>query len=357
MDELTQPINGPLALLKELWRFGPGPLNSITDIAGVGVGHCQMLDPERGICTGVTALQPPGDLIRTPLPAAMHVINGYGKSTGLIQIAELGELESPILLTGVFGVGSVLSALTSRLLLTEREIGDLPGGRSVNTVVMECNDSFLHDPRAALPGADEVDVAFADVTHGAFSQGTVGAGVGMGTFGFAGGIGTASRVLVQPVPGRVGALVLSNFGTTAELSIAGRPVGYLLDEFEPTSLRPGSVIVVLATDLPMDSSQLQRLCRRAQNGLARTGCVTANGSGEIVVAFTITHPSGARLESHDLDPVFAAAAECVQESVLNAIWAAQTAFGRAGRCRAAIPWERMLELLHRADMFRAARTA
>ncbi|MDQ2792092.1 MAG: P1 family peptidase [Actinomycetota bacterium] len=301
-----------------------------------------MLAPDQGVCTGVTVVDLPGDVIAEPLPAAVHVINGYGKSVGLMQIDELGELESPIVLTGVFGVAPVLSALVSHLLDTHPHLGDEATGRSVNATVLECNDSYLHDPRARLPGPRELLDAFDSACSGPVTQGTVGAGAGMSTFGLAGGIGTASRVVNGSQSGHVGALVMTNFGEPQDLMIAGRPVGRLLGA---TSIPPagrGSVIVILATELPLSSLQLRRLCRRAQNGLARTGCVTAGGSGEVVLAFT-TSRSNAGGSAHLLDQTFRAVAECVEEAVLNSCWHAEPSYGRAGRSRDTLPVLRLSE--------------
>lgn len=338
----------PTAELRRLmgpaWRFAPGAANGITDVAGVTVGHSTLSSPELGICTGVTVVDPCRDVVRHPVPAAVHVINGYGKSVGLMQIEELGELESPIALTGVFGVPDVLRALVGHLLAEEPDLGSEESGRSVNAVVMECNDSRMNDPRVAAPGAAEVAEAIRGAAGGPVPQGPVGAGAGMSTFGFAGGIGTASRVLPLDGAGHhIGALVLTNFGRREDLVIAGRPVGQLLPEKITAPGLGGSVIVILATDLPANCAQLKRLARRAQNGLARTGCSTSGSSGEVVLAFSTER--GPDLPKETLDLAFTAVAECVEEAVLNSLCHSVQIRGRAGRSREPFPADRLPELL------------
>jgi D-aminopeptidase len=331
-------------LLGPAWRFTPGRDNGITDVAGVTVGHSTLTAPEQGTCTGVTVIHPRQGVVHRPVVAAVHVINGYGKSVGLMQIEELGELESPIALTGVFGVPDVLRALVDHLLVEDPDLGSEESGRSVNAVVMECNDSRMHDPRIAAAGAAEVAEALRGATGGPVPQGPVGAGVGMTTFGFAGGIGTSSRLLpLDDATHHIGALVLTNFGRREDLLIAGRPVGQLLPETATGMSLAGSVIVVLATDLPTNSAQLKRLARRAQNGLARTGCSTSGSSGEVVLAFSTSR--GADLARERLDLAFAAVAECVEEAVLNSLCHSVQVRGRAGRSRQPFPVERLPELL------------
>lgn len=338
---------GPAVDLRSLtdwnWRYSPGSRNAITDVPGIRIGHDDLRDPNRGLCTGVTVVDIDRDLVAEPLPAAVHVINGYGKTTGLMQIAELGELESPIVLTGVFDVPSVSAALLRRLLAQYPEIGDEERGRSINTVVMECNDSYLHDPRAAVPSDAELTAAFDAATDGTFARGTVGAGVGMSTFGFAGGVGTASR---RVGVGIIGTILLTNFGSRGDLLMAGRPIGRLLSARDGSdSLRPGSVITVIATDLPLGAFELRRLAHRAQNGLARTGCPTAHGSGEVVLAFSTARGPRAPVATDLLDDAFRAVAECVEESVLDSLVSSHTSYGRAGRIREPLPTADLAALL------------
>jgi D-aminopeptidase len=328
-------------------RTPSGPANAITDVRGVRVSSVTMRDPVAGHCTGLTLVDPGTGIYRSPLPAACHVINGYGKSTGLMQIRELGQLESPLALTGVFGVPSVLGAMNRHLMREYPEIGSTERSISVNSVVLECNDSHLHDPRTVHPGDTELARAVDTLAGGPITMGAVGAGAGMRTFGFAGGIGSASRVL-ELTGGTgsrdstmLGVLTLSNFGSTDEFLTAGRPVGRILASREkPTARATGvSVITVIATDLPATPHDLGRLARRVQNGLARLGGTTDNGSGEVVVAFSTgraareaARPWAPRV----LNAMFAAVTEAVEESVLRALLSAEDAHGRDGRVQPAL---------------------
>jgi D-aminopeptidase len=344
----TAAVRALRSIATPTWRFEPGPNNAITDVPGVRVGHCTVKDAGADACTGVTVVTARPDVTRRPLPAAVHVINGYGKSAGLMQIEELGELESPIALTGVFGVPSVLEALVEHLMDADPRIGAADSGRSVNAVVLECNDSRMNDPRRTRPGAVELRQAFADRREDVVAQGAVGAGSGMTTYGFAGGIGSASRRMATPAADHhIGALVLTNFGRREDLLVAGRPIGRLLTE-EPSPPDPGgSVIVVLATDLPVGAQQLKRLARRAQNGLARVGCTTSSGSGEVVLAFSTSE--GGSVSVGTLDTAFRAAAEAVEEAVLSSIFHAEPVVGRAGRQQEPFPVRRLPELMARAS--------
>jgi D-aminopeptidase len=332
------------SIAQRTWHLEPGRNNAITDVPGVRVGHATVNDPGAGACTGVTVVTARPDITMRPLPAAVHVINGYGKSTGLMQIDELGELESPIALTGVFGVPTVLQALVEHLMDVDPRIGAADSGRSVNAVVLECNDSRMNDPRRSRPGMTELQQAFMDARDDVVVQGAVGAGTGMTTYGFSGGIGSASRRITSPSSEHhLGALLLTNFGRREDLVVAGRPIGRLLSE-QPSEPDPGgSVIVIIATDLPVGAQQLKRLARRAQNGLARAGCTTSSGSGELVLAFS-TSESGS-LSGEALDTAFRAAAETVEEAVLSSIFHAQPITGRAGRRQEPFPVQRLPELM------------
>ena len=303
-----------------------GRSNSICDISGVRVGHADIRG--EGICTGVTAILPhAGDLFRQPVPAAVSVLNGFGKSVGLLQLAELGEIETPILLTNTFGVPACTTALI------RRAIADNPGiGRSlgtVNALVLECNDGKVNDIQAL--NVSEVDAAAAlDAAEVSFAQGTIGAGSGMKTFGYAGGIGSASRWLTLEGGAAygLGALVLSNFGTQSDLRVYGQLVpplpGGAADEPDK-----GSIIILLATDAPLDSRQLGRVARRSGAALGRLGSHIGHQSGDIAVAFSTAkaetptgaevHPATQVCESR-MDTFFAAAVEVVEEAILNAVW-------------------------------------
>lgn len=316
-----------------------GPRNLISDVPGVTVGHCTLADGE--VQTGVTALLPhPGDLFHEKVPAAAHVINGFGKTTGLVQIQELGTLETPILFTNTLSVGTVYDALVRHMLALCPDICETTG--SVNPVVCECNDSGLDDIRGLHVTGEHVRAALADCRAG-FAEGAVGAGRGMRCHGLKGGIGSASRRL--ELDGRayhLGALVLSNHARFDDLILAGVPIRERLAAASvPPHQDRGSIITVLATDAPLTCRQLGRVARRAIVGLSRTGSYCGNGSGEIVIAFStgyrIPHyPQGdvvalQAIHEDRIDLFFRAAAECVEESVLSSLLHAETVTGRGGR--------------------------
>ncbi|KRE43668.1 P1 family peptidase [Knoellia sp. Soil729] len=316
------------------WRLPPGPHNAITDVPGVRVGHATVLDPARGVATGVSVVVPAGVEERA-VPAASHVINGYGKSTGLVQLDELGTLESPIVFTSTFAVPAVQDALLRRRLASDADVGGRDGGRSVNLVVLECNDARFNDPREYRCGDGELALALGCASGGAVEQGTVGAGTGMTTFGLSGGFGTASREFgVGGSEYCLGVALVSNFGVWGDLTIGGQ----LIQTTEPVDRQDsgddppdGSVVIVVATNAPFDSASLGRVCGRAQNGLARTGCVTAHGSGELVVAFSTEQQSVREPHPELLNAAFRAVAECVEEAVLRGLVEARPVTGREGR--------------------------
>ena len=295
-----------------------GPRNLISDVPGVTVGHCTLADGE--VQTGVTALLPhPGDLFHEKVPAAAHVINGFGKTTGLVQIQELGTLETPILFTNTLSVGTVYDALVRHMLALCPDICETTG--SVNPVVCECNDSGLDDIRGLHVTGEHVRAALAGCRAG-FAEGAVGAGRGMCCHGLKGGIGSASRF--------------------DDLILAGVPIRERLAAASvPPHQDRGSIITVLATDAPLTCRQLGRVARRAIVGLSRTGSYCGNGSGEIVIAFStgyrIPHyPQGdvvalQAIHEDRIDLFFRAAAECVEESVLSSLLHAETVTGRGER--------------------------
>ena len=317
----------------------PGRLNAITDVPGVRVGHCTL--EEGDLRTGFTAVLPHGgNLFRSKVRAGCEVINGFGKSAGLMQLAELGQIETPLLLTNTLAVGTGFDALVSRALDANPDIGRETG--TVNPVVLECNDGFLSDIRARALTREHAFAALDAAVSGPIAEGAVGAGTGMSAFGFKGGIGTASRRLaLDGAPFILGVLVLANFGTAGDLVLPDRrrPVPA---EAKPQAER-GSVIVVIATDVPLETRQLTRVARRAGAGLARLGAFWGNGSGDIAVAFSTADPIdhdqprdlvglGALNESR-IDALFRAAAEATQEAVLNAMVAAPATTGRDGHRR------------------------
>lgn len=315
----------------------PGPRNKITDVKGVTVGHCTV-DTERSK-TGVTVIMPCTDNpFSKKLTAAVCVQNGFGKSQGLIQIEELGTLETPIALTNTLNVGIVHDAMVDYML----KVGEQDGITitSVNPVVGECNDSVLNDISLRAVGKVEVMEALGSAGED-FEEGDVGAGKGTVCFGLKGGIGSSSRVII--LDGKeytIGVLVQSNFGSTENLVIDHRPVGRELTDIEPADVDRGSIMMILATDLPVTDRQLKRLCRRAPVGLARCGSFFGHGSGDIVIGFTTANRvetgEGAAVFSIEvlkeelLDQAFRAAAEAVEESVLNSLAAASTVTGYDG---------------------------
>ena len=315
-----------------------GPLDKISDVPGVTVGHCTLADGE--VQTGVTALLPhQGDIFHDKVMAASHVINGFGKTTGLVQIDELGTLETPILFTNTLSVGTVETALVKYMLDKTPDICETTG--SVNPVVCECNDGGLNDIRGLHVTEENALAALADC-RADFAEGAVGAGRGMRCHGLKGGIGSASRVVeLDGKQYTIGALVLSNHAVFDDLVVAGTPIQSLLDAHIPPHEDKGSIITVLATDIPLSERQLRRLCHRALVGLSRTGSFCGNGSGEIVIAFTTANrvphysekailPMG-MLHDDAINPLFRAVAECVEESVLSSLLHAETVTGYHGR--------------------------
>ena len=348
-----------------------GRLDAITDVEGVRVGHVTLIKGA-DVRTGVTAVLPHGgNLFREKVPAAVFVGNGFGKLSGSTQVEELGELETPILLTNTLNVPRAADALVEWMLA-------LPGNeevRSVNPLVAETNDGQLNDIRGRHVGREEVFAALKSAKGGEVEEGSVGAGTGTVAFGFKGGIGTASRV----VPARhggytVGVLVQTNYGGV--LTMNGAPVGrelgryYLRDDLEPArkgerkGARPsldddradGSCIIVVATDAPLDARNLRRLAARAMLGLARTGSPSTNGSGDYVVAFSTapqnrirhgdTAPRRVELLPNDaMSPLFLACVEATEEAVYNSLLRATTVTGRGGTRVEALPIERTIEIL------------
>lgn len=316
----------------------PGPLNAITDVAGVAVGHATIR--QAGIHTGVTAIVPqPGNLFADKVMAATEVINGFGKSTGLVQLAELGLLETPILLTNTLAVGTCANALIRAAVAENPAIGRTTS--TVNPVVLECNDGPLNDIQAMAVTEAHARTALRAASAGPVAEGAIGAGTGMTAFGFKGGIGTSSRRMrIAGEDFVLGALVLANFGRAGDLVL---PDGRRPDPRAARDPEQGSVIVILATDLPLDIRQLQRVARRAGAGLARLGAFWGHGSGDIAVAFTtanrVPHDSSAdlqtirRLNDARIDLPFRAATETTEEAVLNALVAAPDFTGRDGAHR------------------------
>ncbi len=312
-----------------------GVLNSITDVPGVLVGHQTIR--RGGLLTGVTAVLPHSDnLFMEKVPASVHVINGFGKSVGLMQIKELGTIETPILLTNTFAVGTCANALIRRAIAQNPKIGR--GTSTVNPVVCECNDGWLNDIQAMAVTEDDAMAALHNACDMTVVQGAVGAGTGMRCFGFKGGVGTASRRLeLDGKKFNMGVLVLSNFGGGGDLILPG---GRSPQRTGADHKDQGSIIIVLATDIPLDNRQLKRVSIRCGAGLARLGSYWGHGSGDIVVGFStasrIIHDekrdiiSCQMLNEKRIDKLFVAAADCTQEAVLNSMLMAETTTGRDG---------------------------
>ena len=357
---MSDPHPRPRTLGIRIGTLEPGRHNAITDVPGVAVGHVTVWRDEpdppagRGIArTGVTAILPgPAEtLFDRPAPAGAAVLNGAGELTGFLQISEWGVLETPIYLTSTMAVGRVFDGAVTAACTADPRVGvdDV-----VIPVVGECDDSWLNDPRTVQVEHEDVGRALDAATTEAVAEGCVGAGVGMVTFDWKAGIGTASRKL-HDLDATLGVLVLANFGAADQLRIDGVPVGRTLDPATRTRRKPaGSCIVIVATDAPLASAQLERVARRAGLGLARTGSVAQHGSGEIFLAFsTRRYPreTDAKRETRELipdehlDPLFAATVEATEEAVVNALWAATDTDGRDGRDVPALPHDEVLALL------------
>jgi D-aminopeptidase len=330
-----------------------GPLDAITDVAGVRVGHATVWHDTPFVArTGVTAVVPAplGDQFERPMSAGVAVLNGAGELTGSIEIREWGLLETPIVLTNTMGVGAAYQGVVEAMLAASPRVGveDV-----VIPVVGECDDSWLHDARGTAIDATLTRVAIDGATSGAFDTGVVGAGTGMICCGCKGGIGSASRVTAD---GTVGAIVLANFGDLARLTVVGEVVGPRLvaaglgrgDRPEPA----GSCIVVLATDAPLTPHQCERLARRAGLGLGRIGSTGSHGSGEIFIAFSTTARTprferGPTVETSRqsdcaLDRLFEAAVDATESAVLDALFSADTVTGRNDRTIHALPIDAVL---------------
>ncbi|TMU91854.1 DmpA family aminopeptidase [Brucella haematophila] len=319
-----------------------GSKNAITDVPGVRVGHHTLRDGD--INTGVTAILPhDGNLYRRKVLAACDVINGFGKSTGLVQIEELGTLETPILLTNTFGVGTCANALIREAIAGNPDIGRTTA--TVNPVVLECNDGPLNDIQAMAVTEDHARLALGAAGEDV-AQGNVGAGTGMSCFGFKGGIGTSSRQFeLDGKTCHIGILALTNFGRAGDLVL---PDGRRPSPKAEAQPEKGSVILVLATDVPMEHRQLKRVTRRCGAGLARLGAFWGHGSGDIAVGFstavTFDHDEQrdfvaiTTLNEDRIDTLFRAAAEATQEAALNSMCAAEAMRGRAARRRSLADW-------------------
>lgn len=335
----------------------PGPLNSITDVGGVTVGHRTVIEGE-DVRTGVTAIVPhAGNVFQQKVPAAVHVANGFGKFVGTTQIEELGVLETPILLTNTLSTFAAADALISWTLAQPENTDVL----SVNPVVGECNDGYLNDIRKRQLTANDFHHALQEAHAGPVVEGCVGAGTGVRCLGWKGGIGTSSRVLPKSLGGyTVGVLVQTNFG--GSLTIAGVPIGKALGknylrELENQTQEHGSCVVIIATNAPLDARRLGRLARRAPLGLATVGSPITHGSGDYILAFSTdprlrnpyikktTEEPTTVLRDDQMSPLFQAVRDATEEAVVNSLLQAITTTGHKGRKVEAIDPQRVRELL------------
>lgn len=324
--------------------FPAGTHDAITDVAGVRVGHHTLILGD-SIRTGVTAILPhDGDLFADRVRAAIVVGNGFGKLIGSTQVGELGVIETPILLTGTLNTWRVADALVDTLLET-------PGYEdvvSINPVVGETNDGWLSDIRARPLGEQEVRAALRAAADGPVEEGSVGAGTGTTALGFKGGIGTASRVVSDRFGGfTVGVLVQTNFG--GSLVVDGVPVGRILSEErdrEPSDAAGGgSIMIVVATDAPLDVRSLERLAFRSFGGLARTGAAFSHGSGDYSIAFTTNREPPPSLDGRVATALFIAVQQATEQAILNSLFRATSVTGFRGRQVEALPVDAVLEIL------------
>ena len=315
-----------------------GPRNLITDVAGVRVGHATVQQGE--VNTGVTAVLPhPGNLFLDKVMASAAVINGFGKSAGILQVQELGTIETPILLTNTLSVGTAFTGLCRYVLEQNAGAGVYTG--SVNCLVTECNDGRLNDIQGLHVREEHVLQAISAAGE-TFEEGAVGGGTGMCCLGLKGGIGSASRVVeLDGTACTVGALVMANFGRAGDLMIGGRHIDTRSAGDRLAVKDDGSIIMLLATDVPLSERQLGRMARRTAVALGRTGSYCGNGIGDIAIAFTtanrVPHRGGAAVEAYRMvrddriDPVFLAAVEAVEEAIISALYHARTLTGFQGR--------------------------
>jgi len=338
----------------EIGVLKPGEFNAITDVEGVLVGHTTLTVGD-SIRTGVTAIVPhSGNIFQQKVPAAIYIGNGFGKLVGYSQVKELGNIETPIILTNTLNVPSASDALIGYTL-------GLKGNekvRSVNPVVGETNDGYLNDIRGRHVKAEHVLNAIHQAKSGFVPEGNVGAGTGTICFGYKGGIGTASRIIPESFGGyTVGVLVQSNFGGV--LDINGVPIAKILNNY-PKSYRydvDGSCMMVIMTDAPLDSRNLERLAKRAMMGLAKTGGIASNGSGDYVIAVSTAKENripyttnSLFLETKNLrngviSPLFLATIEATEEAIINSLFAAKTTVGRDGHRIEALPVEQILRIM------------
>lgn len=334
-----------------------GSKNCITDVDGVMVGHVTLDFPLQDgeneyACTGVTAILPHrGNLFREKVPAASYVLNGFGKTTGLVQVNELGLIESPIMVTNTFGVSAVTQGTLQYMLESNPEIGETTG--TINIVIGECNDSYLNSIRLLPVKPEHAIEAIQKASSNVAEEGAIGAGKGMVCFGYKGGIGSSSRVVSLDMDKgyTIGCLVLTNFGRKEEFQAKKYKFNGLSLTEALSETADGSIIIVLATNAPLSDRQLQRIAKRCGIGLGRTGSHFSHGSGDIVIAFSTvnrySHFSEQHIENHFyiredhpiMNLLFTAAAEATEEAIINSLSQSKTTKGRNGRVVNSFPFE------------------
>lgn len=341
----------------EIGVLQPGQFNAITDVPGVQVGHTTIIQGS-DIRTGVTSILPhSGNIFQQKVPAAIYVGNGFGKLAGYTQVKELGNLETPIILTNTLSVPTAVNAVIG-YTLNQPENENV---RSVNAVVGETNDGYLNDIRGRHITKEHVLESINNAETGPVKEGSVGAGTGTICFGFKGGIGTSSRVLPKKSGGyTVGVLVQTNFGGVMQVAgvEVGKKLGHYSNNFKYSP--DGSCMMVVLTNAPLDSRNLERLAKRAMMGLSRTGGIASNGSGDYVIAVSTAEAcrvpyqgenpiqSNPTLRNEAMTPLFLATIEATEEAILNSLFAGETIIGRDGHKIEALPKEKVMEMLKEA---------
>lgn len=333
-----------------------GENNAITDVEGVKVGHTTLIEGEN-IRTGVTAILPyDGNIFQNKVPGAIYIANGFGKLAGFSQVEELGNIETPIILTNTLSVPTSSNGLITNTL-NDPENSNV---RSVNALVGETNDGYLNDIRGRHIKEEHVLNAISSATSGPVKEGNIGAGTGTICFGYKGGIGTSSRKLPESMGGyTVGVLVQSNFGGVLEIN--GVPIAKELKKYpyrdKILNDADGSCMMIVATDAPLDARNLKRLAKRAMLGLAKTGGIASNGSGDYVIAFSTANENfvpyspkapiqiNRYLHNDEISPLFLATIEATEEAIINSLFAAETMTGRDGHTIQELPVEKVLEIM------------
>ncbi|MDH5609551.1 MAG: P1 family peptidase [Cyclobacteriaceae bacterium] len=348
----------PRELGIEIGILKPGSLNAITDVKGVRVGHVTLVKGD-SVRTGVTAILPHGgNIFQQKVPAAIFIGNGFGKLAGYSQVEELGTIETPVILTNTLSIAAAIEGTAAYILAQEGN----EQVRSVNVVAGETNDGYLNDIRGMHVSPAHVQQAIREAKEGsAVEEGNVGAGTGTVCFGFKGGIGTSSRVLPQALGGyTVGVLVQSNFGGVLEIN--GVPIAKELERYpykEAIGSSDGSCMIVVATDAPVGDRNLKRMAQRALLGLAKTGGIASNGSGDYVIAFSnypdnlVSYKSDtsvqqlSNLRNDEMTPLFLATIEATEEAIINSLFAARTLTGTQGHTIEALPLDKVMDLMRK----------